>query len=366
MKKEPHITEFTAKKGNGLHVRVCTNRNGRRIAVDGGRLYFKDYGTKAETLRAARKIRDEILFDLDFRPSTMPTVEDIYNRSYDLLPVSLSTRKYHESLFSCFPNKSQPIDRVTLEELQHQVGTFVLSHTTSRTKRYIQLWKRIYKTAFLLRLPVIDYSAMLILPKSKVLPKKHTTETTYADFMTVLDGLRESNHFLSEQIISIAWVMYYTGMRIQEVLALYESDIDLESNLIHVRRSIGSTASESAVVVPLKTEKSLRDIPISPALIPVLEKAIAECENDLLFSKTGDPISVSEVSGIVFRIARDKKAKFTLYTLRHLFAADLFRQGTNPKVIQTLMGHTTENMSLYYAFTTQDEKAEAIAKRKPS
>lgn len=54
------------------------------------------------------------------------------------------------------------------------------------------------------------------------------------------------------------------------------------------------------------------------------------------------------------------------YRLRHAFSADLFRSGTNPKVIQTLLGHESENMSLYYAYTTESERLDAVNKRKPS
>ena len=363
--KEPHIKEFTAKKGNGLHIRVTTTRKGRRIAIDGGRLYYKDYGTKADTLRAARKIRDEILDDLDLHPTKYPTLKELYETSYELMPLSLASHNYYDSLFIHFP--SAQINQVTLEDIQRSVSKYAMTHTQARVKRYISLWKRIYKTAFMLQIPVVDYPSMVSTPKSRILPKHNSVETTYEDFMNFLDQISVSTSFYAKPVTYIAWIMYYTGMRIQEVLALYESDIDLERKLIHVRRSIGSTAFKTAEIVPLKTEKSRRDIPIAPALIPVLEKCIAECEKDLLFTdEYGRPLSIYDVSKYVTRIKKTYNINFTLYSLRHLFAADLFRQGTNPKVIQTLLGHSSENMSLYYAFTTDAERIEAIAKRKPS
>ena len=50
--KETHITEFTAKRGSGLHVRVCTTRGKKKISVDGGRFYYSDYTTKKACLPA--------------------------------------------------------------------------------------------------------------------------------------------------------------------------------------------------------------------------------------------------------------------------------------------------------------------------
>ena len=367
MTKEPHITEFTAKKGSGLHIRVTTSRNKRRIAVDGGRLYYKDYGSKNDCLRAARRIRDDILDELAFRPyNTMPTLYELYEKSYEFMPLSVSSRTYYDTLFKSIPMQDSPINTISLETIQSSVGKYALSHSHNRTKRFIELWKRIYKTAFLMQLPIIDYSAMVTVPKSRVLPKTKKTETTYNDFMKWIDKAQESNLHLAEYVIPISWIMYYTGMRLQEVLGLFESDIDLDRNLIHVQRSIGSTALKSAQIVPLKTTKSERHIPIAPALRPVLEKLVANCEGDLLFSEDGEPLSNTAVSHTATIIANRGEIRFSLYALRHLFAADLFRAGTNPKVIQSLMGHASADMSLYYAFTTEEEREKAIANRKPS
>ena len=40
---------------------------------------------------------------------------------------------------------------------------------------------------------------------------------------------------------------------------------------------------------------------------------------------------------------------YTFHTLRHTFATELFRQGKRPKVIQTLLGHSsiTQTMDTY-------------------
>lgn len=368
MTKEPHITEFTAKKGNGLHIRVTTTRNGRRIAVDGGRLYYKDYSTKADCLRKARRIRDEILSDLDFTATpTMPTVNSLYEKSFELMPLSLNSRIYYDSLYKAIEMQDKPINTITLEQLQMAISTYALTHTQNRTVRFIELWKRIYKTAFMLQLPIIDYSAMIAVPKSRVLPNKRKTDTSYEEFIRFIDYAQQYEFPIADAIICIAWTMYYTGMRTQEILGLYESDIDFSRNIIHVSRSVGSTVTKKAQIVPLKTAKSERDIPLAPALVPVLQKAVSNCKNKLLFPDSdGNPLAIEDVCYHVRRINKTANTKLALYQLRHLFAADLFRQGTNPKVIQSLMGHKTENMSLYYAFTTEEEKTDAIIQRKPS
>lgn len=362
MKKEPHITEFTAKKGNGLHIRVTTTRDGKRIAIDGGRLYYNDYGTKADTLRQARKIRDKILTDIGFN-SSMPTVAELHKKSFDLFPRSISTKERTDAMLQYCSLVDRPINTITLAELQEDINKYATQHTQERVKRYISFWKHIYKTALMLQLSIPDYTQIITVPKSKVIAKSHPREVTYYEFQKFLSAVEKSRSTYKQTIIASCWIMYYTGMRVQEVFGLYKSDIDLEGNVIHVRRSIGSTGLKSAQIVPLKTKKSLRDIPISFKLRPILETVVLT-DSELLFTEAdGSPIDTKHLGVHISNICKARKIHFTMYSLRHLFAADLFRQGVNPKVIQNLMGHQNEDMSLYYAFATEDEMEDAIQKR---
>ena len=364
MKKEPHITEFTAKKGNGLHIRVTTTRKGRRIAVDGGRLYYKDFGTKADTLRAARKIRDSILEDLDLRPVSLPKLSEIYEHSFDLIPCAISTREAFDAMYKHI-GFDKPISHVTLSDIQTSVNEYSKTHTQTRITKFITLWNRIYKTAFLMQLPVTDYPKMVVIPKSKVVPKKYNKELTYEELIAFISALQLSKSYYAPLVTSMCWIMYYTGMRLQEVIGLMVDDIDLDRNIIHVRRSIGSDRTKSAVIVPPKTLLSIRDIPVAPALKPVLERTLATTDTDLLFTEeNGHPIYAPNISKYVKAVGKRNGLRFNMYALRHLFSADLFRQGVNPKVIQSLMGHANADMSAYYAFTTDQERIDAITNRK--
>lgn len=371
MKKEPHIEEFTAKKGSGLHVRVSTTRRGRKISVDGGRLYYSDYKTKAEAVRAARRIRDEILADLG--AGTAPaaeTVADLFERSHELQPCALSTWENYERAFRRYmPDdlKQKRIADLTLPDVQLQLNRMSQTQTQHQLILMQIIWRRIFQAAFMLQLPVVDYSRMITLPRSRVAVRKQNRETTFEDFQRFIRACDDDRHWYAPQLRDLALVMYYTGIRLQEALGLYVDDVDLDRGLLHVVRSVGSTAEKMAQIVPLKTDGSARVVPIAPGLVPALERLISGAEADLLFADPdGSPLDVRYVSMHVRTIARENGLKFNLYALRHLFSADLFRQGVNPKVIQTLMGHASENMSLYYAYTTEDERTEAVLKRKPS
>lgn len=372
MKREPHISEFTAKRGSGLHVRVCTTRRGRKISVDGGRFYFDDYSSKKACLRAAREARDAILLDLDLSPSAgskSPTVADLFDQSFTVLPVAISTQEEYRGIFDrALPDlKDVRIRDVTLQQVQLSVNAYSLNHTQNPVRILMSIWGRIYRTAFYLQLPVVDYSKMITVPKSRIPVRHKQKQTDFATFQKFLTELAESGSYYAPITRDASWIMYWTGMRIQEVLGLYVSDIDFEAGVIRVQRSCGSDRVKRAVIVPPKTEQSERELPLPPQLVPIFDRLISEAEGELLFVGPDDgPVDIRRISTLANRTAKRCGTRFNMYALRHLFSADLFRQGTNPKVIQSLMGHSKADMSAYYAFTTEEERTEAVLKRKPS
>lgn len=371
MKKERHISEFSAKKGDGLHIRVTTTREGRRIAVDGGRLYFKDYPTKSACMLQARKIRDDILRSLDTKPTHSPTVRELFERSYDLFPIAMTTRSQHEARFERYLSDcaDTPITRLTLQDVQMTVTRYAETHADETIKRITALWRRIYRTASFMEVSVVDYSVMIIPPRSNVIVDRRDMSLDVSSLEAMTDELSRLKSWKAKTALSVVWVMYYTGMRTGEALGLRVSDVDLVRGLIHVRQAVGATTLKRADIKPLKTRQSARDIPIADGLRPVLMDALGMSDNDLglLYSTPeGEPLDPETVNDYVAGRARIIGVKFSLYRLRHMFSADLFREGVNPKIVQSLMGHENENMSLYYAYVTEDERAEAVNRRKPS
>lgn len=370
--KDTHISQFTAKKGSGLEVRVSTTRDGHKISISGGRFYYFDYSSKSACLRAARAERDKILTRLEIaqNPSEIrPTIGELFDQSFVVLPVAASTQEEYRSVFrnSLEQLSGIRIDKVTLQQVQLSVNEFALEHSKNRVTLLLNVWRRIYQTAMYMQIPVVDYSRMVTAPKSRVAIKRKVKETDYRTFQIFLAELARSDAYFAPVVRDVSLIMYWTGMRVQEVLGLMQGDIDFGAGVIRVQRSVGSDRTKKAVIVPLKTTQSVRTLPLPPQLIPVFDRVIAEAETELLFTDPYDnPINVKQLSMLVTNVSKRAGIRFNLYALRHLFSADLFRQGTNPKIIQSLMGHATADMSAYYAFTTEEERTDAMLKRKPS
>lgn len=86
-----------------------------------------------------------------------------------------------------------------------------------------------------------------------------------------------SNDYRLQILISL-----FSGMRMGEVNALHPEDIDFKKGVVHVRRTVSRGFNRIFIKDGTKTPAGMRDIPISNALRPWLEKALDEFqENDL-------------------------------------------------------------------------------------
>ncbi len=72
------------------------------------------------------------------------------------------------------------------------------------------------------------------------------------------------------------------------------------------------------------------------------------------------------LSNYIHLVSKKSGIDFHMYTLRHQLSTDLFNEGKNPAVIRDLMGHQSEDMSLYYAKSEKQDRLKALSGRKTS
>lgn len=167
-----------------------------------------------------------------------------------------------------------------------------------------------------------------------------------------------------------------TGMRIGELAALRWEDIDLDSKLIHVRRTLvyqkydDDKCKTFHFELP-KTDSSIRDIPINRQCELALKKqymqknVVSEKHPkkdidkdflDLLFTtKFNTPLNSQIVSDAIKKIVdeinltRDvieEMERFSCHCFRHTFATRCFEAGIKPKTVQSYLGHATLQMTM--------------------
>jgi integrase/recombinase XerD len=131
---------------------------------------------------------------------------------------------------------------------------------------------------------------------------------------------------------------YGTGMRVSEVVSLKVSDIDSKRMLIRVEQAKG---------------RKDRYVMLSPRLLEVLRTYFrAARPKDFFFPgwREGQHLSQSALQLACKQAAQraglDKRV--TVHTLRHSFASHLLENGTDIRVIQTLLGHSRIDTTARY------------------
>jgi integrase/recombinase XerD len=143
----------------------------------------------------------------------------------------------------------------------------------------------------------------------------------------------------------IFYVIYSGGLRISECLKLKIHDIDSERMVIRVRQSKGAKD---------------RDVPLSPTCLISLRSyyKMYRPETYLFEGKKGYPYSASSVRKVLKRAVYKNaiKKRVTVHTLRHSYATHLLENGTDLRLIQELLGHSSSRTTELYTHVSQASK----------
>jgi integrase/recombinase XerD len=136
---------------------------------------------------------------------------------------------------------------------------------------------------------------------------------------------------------------YAAGLRISEVCALRVSDIDSQRRRIHVRAGKG---------------KKDRYVMLGETLLDLLRQYYRQArpQGEYLFPgyKPQRPICTTAVRQVLRQAVREAglTKKVTMHTWRHCFATHLLEAGTDIRILQVLLGHSSIRTTLRYTHIT--------------
>lgn len=148
-------------------------------------------------------------------------------------------------------------------------------------------------------------------------------------------------------------------MRLEEVLGLRPTDVDLVNKEIHISRAVTHPTRNQPEVKKTKTESSTRTIGLSSLAMPFLD---AFAKGDYLFG--GDkPLSYTQVRRMCNRIKKDIgfDGNITPIRFRTTVLTDLYDQTKDIKLTQNAAGHTTSAMTLKHYVKGRGSNSEAAA-----
>lgn len=341
---------------------------------DNGKLNRKSvYGSTRKEVKEKMTIALASVQNNSFIDKSNLTISELGKQ---LIDAKLESNIITESTYGRSLNTFNVIKKNSIGEMPIQkVETYQLQDFINNQKNYANSYiDKIYKMLDnifdeAVKMDIIFKSPMINVLKPKSIKNDKKIDALSIDeqkaFVSALDDDTYKNIFL---------VALHTGMRIGEILALTPENIDFDKKLIHVTNTLTRDKNGRVVIgKTTKTYNSIRDIPITSILDPVLKDSIINYtsnSNNLLFCQPNGKIIAPSTIDTHFKkicknanvrviITKKKKeidangnVKFVnlktstvnTHMLRHTYATRCIEAGVPAEVLQRLLGH--KNISI--------------------
>ena len=182
------------------------------------------------------------------------------------------------------------------------------------------------------------------------LPRSHRGMTTDEQEKAILETT--ADEYL------LAPLIYFTGMRCGEALALQYKDIDYDNKVISITKSVTHHGNQP-VVGATKTASGVRTVP----LLPQLEALIGRGEPNAYVIGGEKPNTKSALAKRWKRWEKDHGVTVDRHTIRHTYASKLYEAGVGIKSSQELLGHANAQTTLnIYTHLNDNHVSEAAEK----
>ena len=353
----------------------------------GKRISTRRRGFKTE--REAKQAYKQLLIDyeknggLNSKPTlNIKTFEELYNlwlESYQTT-VKESTllsikRKFRLHILPKFGNMK--LDKISIAQAQKAVNewakkldTFdVVNSYCSRLMKYAISLELIDKNPF-------EY---VIKPKSKDKDDKIKFYTK-DELQTILNYLESRTHSEDELhrhqeyfYYCLVRLLAFSGLRINEALALEWSDIGFNACTLSVSKTLSITENGFKPSTP-KTKASIRTISLDGKTMQIL-KAWRTIHKEMLFMNgKRSELLFSNYLGVVIsytnhwrqvetRLNKTGVTPLSFHAFRHTHASLLFASGVSMKEAQARLGHSSIQMTMdIYTHVTADQQTETVEK----
>ncbi|MBF2568422.1 site-specific integrase [Listeria welshimeri] len=166
---------------------------------------------------------------------------------------------------------------------------------------------------------------------------------TKEEFEKVISFIYKEDYYQHFLFMSI-WLLFMTGMRIGEATALQWDDIDFETGVLNITKTLYYKNVNEYYFVEPKTKASVRQIVLDIDTLQLLKEWRSIQQSILvtgfIMSYNNNPCQKHTISYAIDRFA--KKAgihRIRIHALRHSHASLLISLGENPLIIKDRLGH---------------------------
>lgn len=215
------------------------------------------------------------------------------------------------------------------------------------------LYKYLNRTDQSVRNPFADISSPL---KGRKLPSVLDVSTVN----NLLD-MPQGTSFTTVRDRAILEMIYSTGVRVQELVDLKLSDIDLLGDTLRV---LGKGRKERIVIMGPPALKSLRDyLAARESLLRKRGKRTAA----VFLNRSGDKLTDRSIRRLFKKYGRQIGigSDCSPHTLRHSFATHLLENGADLMLIKEILGHASLSTTQKYTHVTAESMKKVYRKAHP-
>lgn len=167
---------------------------------------------------------------------------------------------------------------------------------------------------------------------------------TLEEFQKVISLLYKGDYY-EHYLFICFWLLFTTGLRIGEAAALQWDDIDFESGLLSVTKTLYYKSMNEYKFVDPKTSASIRTVVLDEDTIrelkdwrEVQKKVLKDC--NFVLSYSGIPTSKHTLPRDLEKLAGLAGVhRIKIHALRHSHVALLISMGVNPLIVKDRLGH---------------------------
>ena len=325
-----------------------------------GKLIRKSvYGKKkTDVVQKMNKLKAEFINN-DFTQNDDVTIYEIakqyINNQFEANQVSASSFLRDKLNFAHLPIKNVTNQQISSDLLR------IKEYSNSILIKVYGMLSNAYNQAIINN--IVKSNPFLI--KGAIIKVKSEKEDKKIEALTIeeqkafINELEKSN----DEYKDIFFTLIYTGARIGEILALFGSNINLETNYITIDKTL--TKSENGASILGKTTKTYagtREIPITKHLLPIISK-YANNKDELIFTKNNKIIRPNTINTHFKKICKDANVKTLInpnkkvykkagiinvnlktssvntHMLRHTFATRCIEAGVSAVALSRILGH---------------------------
>lgn len=192
---------------------------------------------------------------------------------------------------------------------------------------------------------------------AKIAGSVGSLKPTHTNFYTLEEYKIFSGNIDDEYLLVIFDLLYYTGVRIGELLALTSADINFNTSTITISKTYYRLHNKDYIGTP-KSLSSRREIPIPQFLLQELAHIYTilgiKKEHHRVFSYT----TARELNDLAKIIAKKSNLPpLRLHDFRHSHASYLINEGFSPVAVRDRLGHSSVKITLdRYSHLYQNEK----------